>query len=442
MTSSLNQESQKKTPKQFERNLGKDTTRLDGLGNTTPHFNQENNLQRSQTGRPLHTKYKKHSDLKLKKQTRERQEQNWKQKRQNKYREFQHSQRQQQQQQRRKAVTTPTVIVIDDDDEEEEVKEVLPPQSEQSSHKEQVQVQKEQEVPVKVKEPKMVVVDHLESDDYFEVLGLTRQANENEIKKAYRKLAVQWHPDKNRSHPKAEEYFKKIAEAYEVLSDVEKRKMYEKYGKKGLEGKHEGAYHDHFGFGGHAGFSSRHARDIFEAFFGGKDPFEDFFHSSSNRRGRNGRQGEEDDDNDFFGGFGGMGMGMGFGGMGGMGGMRGMMDSFFGGEAMGAGMGGFSSFSSSSSSIGGGMSGFSSSVSSSTYTDRNGHVVTKKTTTTTDETGQTKTVVEEFKNGTLINSSTSTTASRLAGAGRMQLEGGSGRNGSQKASSSSSRFLK
>lgn len=67
------------------------------------------------------------------------------------------------------------------------------------------------------------------------VLGITRDADENAIKKAYRKLAIQWHPDKNPDNQKeAEEVFKKIGEAYAVLSDKEKKQIFDKYGKEGL----------------------------------------------------------------------------------------------------------------------------------------------------------------------------------------------------------------
>ncbi|KAJ0396202.1 hypothetical protein P43SY_001909 [Pythium insidiosum] len=151
------------------------------------------------------------------------------------------------------------------------------------------------------------MMEQLESNDYFQVLGLTRSATEADVKKAYRKLALQWHPDKNPGNAKAEEYFKKIAEAYEVLSDPERRKVYERYGKDGLNGTggdNAGAgaagYYDHFGFGGRSGFSSRHAFDIFEAFFGGADPFEELFGGGSGRR-RSSRPRQREDDWDSFG---------------------------------------------------------------------------------------------------------------------------------------------
>ena len=95
--------------------------------------------------------------------------------------------------------------------------------------------------------------------DYYEVLGVTRDAGETEIKKAFRKLARELHPDVNRHDPDAEDKFKEAAEAYEVLSDADRRATYDRYGHEGLR---SGGYAPNFeGFGSVA--------DIFEAFFGG-----------------------------------------------------------------------------------------------------------------------------------------------------------------------------
>ena len=72
--------------------------------------------------------------------------------------------------------------------------------------------------------------------DYYKILGVNKDADENEIKKAYRKLAIKYHPDKNLGNKEAEEKFKEINEAYEVLSDKDKRSKYDMYGKEGLSG--------------------------------------------------------------------------------------------------------------------------------------------------------------------------------------------------------------
>lgn len=305
-------------------------------------------------------------------------------------------------------------------------------------------------------------MEQLESDDYFQVLGLARDASETEVRRAYKRLAVQWHPDKNRAHPRAEEFFKNIAEAYTVLSDPEQRRRYEQFGKSGVDSDASPECRYYYGGGGRAqtfdpfafsgGFSSRHAYDIFEAFFGGADPFQELFGRMGTGGGRRHGRGYANDEwnHPMAGmGFGGMafaGMNdMGFGsfGLGGMhrgggfGGSLAMMDSFFGDSGFGT----FGSFGAGAGGVGG---SFSTSVSTSTFTDRNGHVVTNKTTTTVDASGNRETVTEEFRDGKLT-SSTSSSTSRLADAGRMHLES-SGRDtfqpsvqASQRGSSSRSR---
>ncbi|HYM50063.1 MAG TPA: molecular chaperone DnaJ [Candidatus Limnocylindrales bacterium] len=95
--------------------------------------------------------------------------------------------------------------------------------------------------------------------DYYEVLGVTRTATGEELKRAYRKLALQYHPDRNPNNPQAEARFKEINEAYEVLSDASKRQQYDTFGHAGAQGM------PGFDFGG-AGFGGMN--DIFEAFFG------------------------------------------------------------------------------------------------------------------------------------------------------------------------------
>ena len=110
--------------------------------------------------------------------------------------------------------------------------------------------------------------------DYYEVLGVAKTATQEEIKKAYRKLAVQFHPDKNPGDKSAEEKFKELGEAYDVISDEQKRAAYDRYGHAAFAsgmpgaGAGGGGFHDPFDifrevFGGGGG------GDIFESFFGG-----------------------------------------------------------------------------------------------------------------------------------------------------------------------------
>ncbi|HOF92909.1 MAG TPA: DnaJ domain-containing protein, partial [Bacteroidales bacterium] len=78
--------------------------------------------------------------------------------------------------------------------------------------------------------------------DYYEVLEVSRNATEEEIKKAYRQKAIQYHPDKNPGDKKAEEMFKEAAQAYEVLSNPEKRQRYDQFGHAGVEGAAGGGF--------------------------------------------------------------------------------------------------------------------------------------------------------------------------------------------------------
>ncbi len=103
--------------------------------------------------------------------------------------------------------------------------------------------------------------------DYYEVLGLNRDASEEEIKKAYRKLAMKHHPDRNPDNPNAEEHFKEAKEAYEMLSDPNKRAAYDQYGHAGVDPQS--------GMGGGQGFGGGFADafgDIFSDIFGSSGP--------------------------------------------------------------------------------------------------------------------------------------------------------------------------
>lgn len=104
----------------------------------------------------------------------------------------------------------------------------------------------------------------MENFDYYEILGVSRGSDKEGIKKAYRKMALKYHPDRNPDDKEAEEMFKRVNEAYEVLSDESKRQIYDKYGKEGLQNS------------GFSGFSGRDFSDIFgdlgsifESAFGG-----------------------------------------------------------------------------------------------------------------------------------------------------------------------------
>ncbi len=103
----------------------------------------------------------------------------------------------------------------------------------------------------------------MDKRDYYEVLGISKGASEAEIKKAYRKMALKYHPDKNPGDAEAEEKFKEAAEAYEVLSDANKKARYDQYGHAGLGGNG--------GFGGGMNMDDIFSQfgDIFGGAFGG-----------------------------------------------------------------------------------------------------------------------------------------------------------------------------
>jgi molecular chaperone DnaJ len=122
--------------------------------------------------------------------------------------------------------------------------------------------------------------------DYYEVLGVNRSASADEIKKAYRKLAVQYHPDKNPGNKAAEEKFKEISEAYEVLSDTEKRQRYDQFGHAAF-GPAGGGGPGGFG-GGFGGIDLEEALRTFMGAFGGGGGgsiFDNFFGGGASREG-------------------------------------------------------------------------------------------------------------------------------------------------------------
>ena len=123
--------------------------------------------------------------------------------------------------------------------------------------------------------------------DYYDVLGVSRDADAATIKKAYRKLAKKYHPDTNEGNADAEQKFKEVTEAYEVLSDPEKKKLYDQFGHAAFDQNAQGAgagqgYGNFHGFGGQSGpngyreyhFESGNMDDIFGDIFG------DMFHGS------------------------------------------------------------------------------------------------------------------------------------------------------------------
>src|SRR6188474_1349547 len=104
--------------------------------------------------------------------------------------------------------------------------------------------------------------------DYYEILGLAQDASEEDIKRAYRKAALKYHPDRNQGDKEAEVKFKEATESYSVLSDKDKRATYDRFGHAGLQGG--------------ADFSGVGVGDIFSQF---QDIFADFFGDQSGRRG-------------------------------------------------------------------------------------------------------------------------------------------------------------
>src|SRR4026209_1670107 len=111
--------------------------------------------------------------------------------------------------------------------------------------------------------------------DFYDALGVKRGASDEEIKKAYRKLAMQYHPDRNNGSKESEERFKQITEAYDVLRDLNKRAVYDRYGESGLQGGGAGGFH-------HVDLSE--ALNIFMRDFGGLSGLGDLFGGGTQRQ--------------------------------------------------------------------------------------------------------------------------------------------------------------
>ncbi|MDH4156629.1 MAG: molecular chaperone DnaJ [candidate division Zixibacteria bacterium] len=128
----------------------------------------------------------------------------------------------------------------------------------------------------------------MEKRDYYEILGVGRDAGEDDIKSAYRKLAMKYHPDRNPGNSEAEESFKKATEAYEVLKDPRKRQTYDQFGHAGL-----GQAAGFGGFGGFGGFDLSDALRAFMRDFGGGSIFDDLFGMGPGSTPRRRNRGED-----------------------------------------------------------------------------------------------------------------------------------------------------
>lgn len=295
---------------------------------------------------------------------------------------------------------------------------------------------------------------------YYEMLEVPHNASEAQIKKAYKKLAMKYHPDKNPENPElATEMFKKVSEAYEHIGDADKRQAYDNgmeyndYGEGG-GGYGTSSYHSSADYHRHHEDALRRAHEMFNAFFSDSSPFSAFFddpfmngarggRSHGNRSsGRSHRSRDpfasmmDDPFSDpFFSG--------GFGGGGSMMRGRSMIDDMMSG-GMGGATSSFSSFSSSSSFGGGGSSGKSESISTSIGPD--GRRITRREVTTIHPDGTRETTVEE-DDGTgrpRITSNTSSSSTSRSGNRRSMISttstSGRGRNGDFFQSFSSSHF--
>ncbi len=276
--------------------------------------------------------------------------------------------------------------------------------------------------------------------DFYEVLGVSKDANESQIKKAYRKLALKYHPDKNPGNPQAEEMFKAVSEAYETLGDAQKRREYDQIQAGGGFGNDFESFGGS-GFGGNSGGFSNHrhhqrhafgmnqAHDLFRAMF--QDMMDDDFFGSAfgghqqqrgaRSNGRNATRSNSNNTNRVQDPFSTM-----MGGMGGFGGGFGSMFDEMENAMRGGGGGGgngFTSMSSFSSSSGGGM-GAGRSVSTSSFTGPDGRTVTKTTTTIRHADGSVEThSSEDHSNGGYIQNdngrSNSVQVTQRTGGGRL-----------------------
>ncbi|XP_033127682.1 dnaJ homolog subfamily B member 6-like isoform X2 [Anneissia japonica] len=170
--------------------------------------------------------------------------------------------------------------------------------------------------------------------DYYEVLGVSKTATAEDIKKAYRKLALRWHPDKNPSNKEeAANKFKEISAAYEVLSDANKKNIYDRGGSDFDFANNFDDFPGH-----HQGFTFHFSRpeDIFRDFFGTDDPFSVFFESNSSRNVGHGSLFQDGFATAGFGSFGGFGGFSSFGNDG----MESSFSSFSSSSSFGSGSGG------------------------------------------------------------------------------------------------------
>ena len=132
----------------------------------------------------------------------------------------------------------------------------------------------------------------MEFKDYYKIIGVDKNASQDEIKKAYRKLAMKYHPDRNQDNKKAEEKFKQITEANEVLSDPEKRKKYDSLGSNWKQYQSQGQGFDDFysNYGRGGGGTQYSYSGNLDDLFGNISGFSDFFESFFGRSGSAGRQ--------------------------------------------------------------------------------------------------------------------------------------------------------